>query len=64
MALRSIVIFLVATAVGSTLPEFGDVLAVHLKIAPHFFNFAFLILGGLLIGLACYLGHNSSRKLS
>jgi hypothetical protein len=60
MAFRSILTLLIATAIGSTLPEFGDVLAVHLKIAPHFFNPFFLFIGIVGIVLACFVGRKRS----
>ncbi len=61
MALFIVVIFLVGTLVGSVLPEFGDVLALRLKLPPHFFNIWFFVLGWVCIGLALYFGYRSGR---
>ena len=61
MALRTYVVFFIGTAVGSVLPEFGDVLAVHLKIEPHFFNVFFLFLGIIGCVLSYLIGRKSSR---
>ncbi len=59
MAFHTIVIFLACTALGSTLPEFGNVVANRLGIWAHSFNTLFLILGILGISLALYLGYQS-----
>ncbi len=56
LALRTFLIFLIGTAIGSTLPELGDVLAVHLKIEPHFFNIFFLCVGFVGVVLAYFVG--------
>ena len=57
LALCFILVFLVATAVGSMAPEFGNLLAAKIGIRAHFFNIYFLVLGILGIGLALYLGY-------
>ena len=57
LALCFIFVFLVATAVGSALPEFGNLLAAKIGVWSHFFNVYFLVLGVLGIGLALYLGY-------
>ena len=57
MALCFILVFIIATAVGSTLPEFGNLLATKIGVRAHFFNVYFLVLGIVGIGLALYLGY-------
>ena len=57
LALCFILVFLVAAAVGSALPEFGNLLAAKIGIRAHFFNIYFLVLGVMGIGLALYLGY-------
>ena len=60
LALCFILIFLVATAIGSMAPEFGNLLAAKIGIDAHFFNMHFLVLGVLGVGLALYLGYRAS----
>jgi len=60
MALCIILVFLTGTAIGSILPEFGNLLAQRLGIGAHQFNIVFLALGLAGIGLALYLGHRCS----
>ena len=60
LALCFIFVFLFSTAIGSTLPEFGNLLATKIGIWAHFFNVYFLVLGIVGIGLALYLGHTGS----
>jgi type II secretory pathway component PulK len=60
LALCFILVFLVATAIGSALPEFGNFLAKEVAVRAHFFNVYFLVLGVLGIGLALYLGYRAS----
>ncbi len=57
LAFLAIACFFVATAVGSVLPEFGNLLAKRLDIRAHFFNVYFLVLGVVGVGLALYLGY-------
>lgn len=57
LALCFILVFLAGTALGSTLPEFGNVMAQRIGIRPHFFNIFFLVLGIVGIGVALYLGY-------
>ena len=57
MALRTIIILLTGTAIGSMAPEFGDIVAVRLGIRAHAFNTLFLALGIAGIGVALYLGY-------
>ena len=57
LALCFILVFLVGTAIGSVLPEFGNLLAEKIGVRAHFFNIYFLVLGVLGIGLALYLGY-------
>jgi len=59
LALCFILVFLVATAVGSMAPEFGNLLAAKIGIRAHFFNIYFLVLGFVGIGLALYLGYRA-----
>ena len=59
LALCFILIFLVGTAIGSVLPEFGNILATKIGIRAHFFNVYFFVLGIVGIGLALYLGYRS-----
>ena len=58
LALCAILIFFIGTAVGSVLPEFGNILAQRVGIGAHQFNIVFLALGILGIGVALYLGYN------
>ena len=57
LALCFILVFLVGTAVGSVLPEFGNLLAQKIGIRAHFFNVHFLVLGIMGISVALYLGY-------
>jgi len=57
MALLAILVFLVGTAVGSVLPEFGNLLAHKISVGSHQFNVVFLALGIAGIGVALYLGY-------
>jgi len=57
MALYVILIFFIGTAIGSVLPEFGNLLAQRLGIGAHQFNVVFLALGIVGIGVALYLGY-------
>jgi len=57
MALCIVLVFLIGTAVGSVLPEFGNIVAIKLGIWSHQFNIVFLALGIAGIGLALYLGY-------
>ena len=59
LALCFILVFLVATAIGSMAPEFGNLLAGRIGVRSHFFNIHFLVLGVLGIGLALYLGYRA-----
>lgn len=60
MAPFMVIIFLIATATGSVLPEFGNLLAQKLGITAHFFNKFFLVLGIIGVSVALYLGYNTS----
>lgn len=60
LAFRFVLILVIGTALGSTLPEAGDILALRLGIWPHDFNVVFCIVGFLGIGLAYYLRHRPS----
>lgn len=60
LALCFILVFFFATAIGSALPEFGNLLAAKIGIRAHFFNIHFLVLGILGIGVALYLGYRGS----
>jgi len=60
LALCFVLVFLVATAVGSTLPEFGNLLAQRIGVRAHFFNVWFLVLGFVGVSLALYLGYRAS----
>ncbi len=60
LALCFILVFIVATAIGSALPEFGNILATRIGIRAHFFNAYFLVLGIMGVGVALYLGHRAS----
>jgi len=57
LALLAVLIFLVGTAVGSVLPEFGNLLAQRVGVRSHQFNGIFLALGIAGIGMALYLGY-------
>ncbi len=57
MAFPTIVVFLVGTAIGSTLPELGNFLARYLGIPSHSFNIVFLAVGIIGIGMALRTGH-------
>lgn len=57
MALLFIIIFLIGTAVGSILPEFGTILADFFDQRAHKYNIYFFILGILGIVLSLYLGY-------
>ncbi len=59
LALCFILVFLVATAIGSMAPEFGNLLAKKVGVWGHFFNVYFLVLGVVGIGLALYLGYRA-----
>ena len=59
LALCFILVFLIGTAIGSVLPEFGNLLAARFSIRAHFFNVYFLVLGILGISLALYLGYRA-----
>lgn len=61
LAWRFVVVLVFGTALGSTLPETGDLLALRLNIWPHEFNIVFCIIGFIGVGLAFYLRHRSSR---
>ena len=60
VALRAILIFLACIALGSVLPEFGNLLAIRLGNDAHSFNILFLILGLIGVGMALYLGYTRS----
>ncbi len=62
LAHRSVIVILVATIVGSLLPEPADLVALWLQISPHAFNYLFLALGFMGIGVALYLGYQSGGK--
>jgi hypothetical protein len=64
LALCAMCVFLVGAAVGSTVPEFGDLLAKAIGIRSHFFNTHFLVLGILGIGVALYLGYTGRSSRS
>ena len=60
MALRTIVVVLIGTAVGSVLPESGNVASRLLGLPgsqSHVFNSVFLVIGITGIVLALYLGY-------
>ena len=57
MALGVILAFFVGTAIGSALPEFGNLVATRIGIWAHSFNVLFLALGIIGIGVALYLGY-------
>jgi len=57
MAFIAILIFFIGTAVGSALPEFGNLLAKEIGVRGHFFNIHFLVLGIVGISVALYLGY-------
>ena len=61
MAFCTIGFFLIATAIGSVLPEFGNLLAKRLDMRSHSFNIVFLVVGIIGIGLALYLGYRDGR---
>jgi len=61
MAFLFIFMFLVGTAIGSILPEFGNVLAVAISYPGHCFNPLFLVIGIAGIVLAFYLGYRRCR---
>ncbi len=60
LALCVVLIFLACTALGSVLPEFGNLLAVRLGNDAHSLNILFLILGLVGVGVALYLGYTHS----
>ncbi len=60
LALCVILVFLACVALGSVLPEFGNLLAAKIGIDAHSFNIFFLILGLVGIGVALYLGYAHS----
>jgi len=57
MALCIVLIFFAGTAIGSVLPEFGNIVATRIGVGAHQFNIVFLALGIAGIGLALYLGY-------
>ena len=57
MALCIILIFLIGTAIGSALPEFGNLLAHRISVGSHSFNILFLAVGIVGVGVALYLGY-------
>ena len=57
LALCFILVFLIATAIGSMAPEFGNLLAQRIGIRAHFFNVYFLVMGVVGVGVALYLGY-------
>ena len=59
LAFYFIFVFLISTAIGSVLPEFGNLLAAKIGIRAHFFNVYFFTLGVVGIGLALYLGYRA-----
>ena len=59
MAFFIIFMFLCGTAIGSVLPEFGNLLATRLDIGAHSFNIIFLFMGIAGIGVALYLGYHA-----
>ena len=59
LALCFILVFLVATAIGSMAPEFGNIMAKRVGVRSHFFNIYFLVLGIMGVGLALYLGYRA-----
>ena len=59
LAFLAVFVFFCATAIGSVLPEFGNLLAQRLGMWEHFFNIYFLVLGITGIGLALYLGYRA-----
>lgn len=60
-ALLLVVVFLIGTAVGSILPEFGNILARKAGVWAHYFNIYFLIIGIIGVVLALYLGYRCYR---
>lgn len=61
VAFRAVCVFLVATVVGSVLPEFGNLAAVALGLQVHTFNVVFLSLGIIGVGMALHIGLAKSR---
>ena len=61
MALGAIGLFLACTAIGSVLPEFGNLLAQKVNLRAHYFNIFFLIVGIIGVGVALYLGYKHDR---
>ncbi len=57
MAFIIIIIILSSTAIGSMLPEAGNILAGKIGVRAHFFNVFFLALGIIGVGMAFYLGY-------
>jgi len=57
VALCIVAIFLLGTAIGSVLPEFGNIVATRIGVGAHQFNIVFLALGIVGVGLALYLGY-------
>ena len=66
MALRTVVVVLIGTAVGSVLPETGNLVVLYITKGTdvHVFNIVFLIIGIIGIVLALYLGYKGSRESS
>ena len=57
LAFRTIVVILAGTAVGSMLPEMGNVVAGTLNLPAHIFNQVFLFVGVTGVMLALFTGH-------
>ena len=61
LALRIVLVILIGTAIGSVLPEFGNVLAARIDIGAHAFNIIFLVVGITGVVLALYLGYRGCQ---
>jgi hypothetical protein len=59
LAHRSLVVIVISTALGSLLPEPADVVALWLKIYPHTFNYLFLAIGVIGVGVALLIGYRN-----
>lgn len=57
MAFRTIAVILAGTAIGSMLPETGNVAAGIFNLPAHIFNQVFLIVGVTGVMLALFTGH-------
>ena len=67
MALRAFIIVLIGTAIGSVLPETGNLWASYIGFegrAVHAFNYCFLIVGIIGISVALYIRYRCNRNRS